>query len=36
MYKGEIVTTVPAGAVTREQLGLLMAGAHAEEVLDAA
>jgi len=36
MYKGEIVATVPAGAVTREQLGLLMAGAHAEEVLQAA
>ncbi len=33
MYKGEIVATVDAGAVTREQLGLLMAGAHAEDVL---
>ncbi len=28
MYRGEIVTTVDANAVTREQLGLWMAGAH--------
>ena len=30
MYRGQIVTTVPAGEVTREQLGLWMAGAHPE------
>ena len=35
MYKGEIVATVPADAVTREQLGLLMAGAQVEDVLGA-
>ncbi len=33
MYKGEIVATVDADKVTREQLGLLMAGASAEDVL---
>ncbi len=33
MYKGQMVATLPAGSVTREQLGLLMAGAHAEDVL---
>jgi len=33
MYKGEIVATVDASAVTREQLGLLMAGAHVQDVL---
>lgn len=33
MYKGQIVATVDADAVTREQLGLLMAGASAEDVL---
>ena len=32
MYRGQIVTTVPAGEVTREQLGLWMAGAHPETV----
>jgi ABC-type uncharacterized transport system ATPase subunit len=30
MYRGEIVTTVDAATVTREQLGLWMAGAHPE------
>ncbi len=35
IYKGEIVATVPADTVTREQLGLLMAGASAEDVLRA-
>jgi ABC-type uncharacterized transport system ATPase subunit len=30
MYRGQIVTTVPAGEVTREQLGLWMAGARPE------
>lgn len=30
MYRGEIVTTVDAAKVTREQLGLWMAGAHPE------
>jgi simple sugar transport system ATP-binding protein len=30
MYRGQIVTTVPAGEVSREQLGLWMAGAHPE------
>ena len=33
MYKGQIVAVVEADAVTREQLGLLMAGAQAEDVL---
>jgi simple sugar transport system ATP-binding protein len=32
MYHGEIVTTVDAKKVTREQLGLWMAGAHPEKV----
>jgi simple sugar transport system ATP-binding protein len=32
MYRGQIVTTVEAGKVTREQLGLWMAGAHPETV----
>lgn len=27
MYRGQIVAILPAGEVTREQLGLLMAGA---------
>jgi simple sugar transport system ATP-binding protein len=31
MYEGEIVGTVQADQVTREELGLLMAGAHLEE-----
>ncbi|MEW6093295.1 MAG: ATP-binding cassette domain-containing protein [Chloroflexota bacterium] len=31
MYRGQIVTTVDAAKVTREQLGLWMAGAHPEE-----
>jgi general nucleoside transport system ATP-binding protein len=31
MYRGEIVATVDAAKVTREQLGLWMAGAHPEE-----
>jgi simple sugar transport system ATP-binding protein len=31
MYRGQIVTTVDANKVTREQLGLWMAGAHPEE-----
>ena len=35
MYKGQVVATVPADGVTREQLGLLMAGAPAAEVLAA-
>jgi general nucleoside transport system ATP-binding protein len=30
MYRGKIVTTVEASSVTREQLGLWMAGAHPE------
>ncbi|MBN1658110.1 MAG: ABC transporter ATP-binding protein [Anaerolineae bacterium] len=30
MYEGHIVDTVDASSVTREQLGLMMAGAHAE------
>ncbi len=33
MYKGAVVATVDASAVSREQLGLLMAGASAEDVL---
>jgi ABC-type uncharacterized transport system ATPase subunit len=33
MYKGEVVATVKADAVTREQLGLLMAGASQQDVL---
>jgi len=32
MYRGQIVTTVDAGKVTREQLGLWMAGAQPETV----
>ncbi|RME66278.1 MAG: ATP-binding cassette domain-containing protein, partial [Caldilineae bacterium] len=35
MYKGEIIATVPRSEATREQLGLLMAGVHPEEVLAA-
>jgi simple sugar transport system ATP-binding protein len=35
MYHGQIVATVPAAQATREQLGLLMAGAQPEEVLAA-
>ncbi len=31
MYRGQIVTTVAAGTVSREQLGLWMAGAHPGE-----
>ena len=31
MYRGQIVATVDAAKVTREQLGLWMAGAHPEE-----
>jgi ABC-type uncharacterized transport system ATPase subunit len=31
MYRGQIVATVDASKVTREQLGLWMAGAHPEE-----
>ncbi len=31
MYRGQIVATVDANKVTREQLGLWMAGAHPEE-----
>jgi ABC-type uncharacterized transport system ATPase subunit len=34
MFKGEVVATVDANSVTREQLGLLMAGAHAGDVLN--
>ena len=30
MYRGEIVTTVDTKKVTREQLGLWMAGVHPE------
>jgi simple sugar transport system ATP-binding protein len=30
MYKGEIIGTVPAAEATREGIGLLMAGVHAE------
>jgi len=33
MYKGSVVATVDAGSVSREQLGLLMAGASVEDVL---
>lgn len=33
MYHGKIMAIVPADAVTREQLGLLMAGVPAEQVL---
>jgi len=32
MYRGEIVTTVEGGKVSREQLGLWMAGAHPEKI----
>jgi len=35
MYRGKIVATVDAKAATREQLGLLMAGVPAEQVLTA-
>lgn len=35
MFDGHIVTIVPADAVTKEQLGLLMAGVPATEVLKA-
>ncbi len=31
MYRGQIVATVDAANVTREQLGLWMAGAHPED-----
>ncbi|MDO9348157.1 MAG: heme ABC transporter ATP-binding protein, partial [Anaerolineales bacterium] len=31
MYRGQIVTTVDAKKVTREQLGLWMAGGHPEQ-----
>jgi simple sugar transport system ATP-binding protein len=30
MYRGQLCTTVDAGKVSREQLGLWMAGAHPE------
>ena len=30
MYEGRIVATVDADKVTREELGLLMAGSHLE------
>jgi simple sugar transport system ATP-binding protein len=30
MYKGEIIGTVPAAEATRESIGLLMAGVHAD------
>ncbi|MCS7010706.1 MAG: heme ABC transporter ATP-binding protein, partial [Anaerolineales bacterium] len=30
MYHGQIVATVDAGSVTRQQIGLWMAGAHPE------
>jgi len=33
MYKGSVVATVDADSVSREQLGLLMAGASVEDVL---
>jgi simple sugar transport system ATP-binding protein len=33
MYRGRIVAIVPAGAASREQLGLLMAGVSPEEAL---
>lgn len=33
MYQGQVVATVDADKITREQLGLLMAGARAQEVL---
>ncbi len=36
MYKGEIVAIVPRAEATREQLGLLMAGVHVEEVTSTA
>ncbi len=36
MYKGEVVASVSAESVTREQLGLLMAGASADSVLGSA
>jgi ABC-type uncharacterized transport system ATPase subunit len=32
MYRGQIVTTVDAGNVTRAQLGLWMAGAQPEKI----
>ena len=34
MYRGRIVAVLPAGAASREQLGLLMAGVAPDEVLD--
>ena len=34
MYQGRIMAVVPAESVTREQLGLLMAGVPADEVAD--
>ncbi len=36
MYKGEIVAILPRAAATREELGLLMAGVHREEVAQSA
>ncbi len=36
MYEGEIVDILPAGEVTREEIGLLMAGVRREEVARAA
>jgi ABC-type uncharacterized transport system ATPase subunit len=36
MYKGEIVATLDAAEATRDQLGLLMAGARLEESLEPA
>ncbi len=36
MYKGEIIDTVPALGVNKEYLGLLMAGVHPEEAIEAA
>jgi simple sugar transport system ATP-binding protein len=35
MYRGKVVATVDAKSATREQLGLLMAGVPAEQVLAA-
>ncbi|MGQ9586032.1 MAG: ABC transporter ATP-binding protein [Anaerolineae bacterium] len=34
MYKGRILATLDAAAATREQVGLLMAGVHEEELLE--
>ncbi len=36
MYQGQIMAVVPAGTVSREQLGLLMAGVPASEIVDLA